>query len=418
MCYDASRTAIGPRSFSRRKDAMKNRIITFLFSMLFLTGAATGAAAQAQCLRTSAEATVMNGDRASARLEAFARAKWAAVEQTAGATVKVQSLVSNFRLVEDAVITKTKGAVTSGKILNERLHDGMLTVDAEICVDPQGAKEAVSDLALNNAVTLFIPARKPGRQGDEYAETNILSETLLGRFIAQGYTVVDAAPAHPSDAAAVEKAVRSGSTLTVRSLMTGYLSNLMIIGSMDYTLSTAKGESIGYGLAMPFNAVTARLTWRVVARNDKTGNLEILAAGADEAKGLANSVEDAAARAMKVLADRLFPVLLEAVGRHIQGSTRKITVEVNGVADLTTMLEVKSFLQNLVWVSQVEESGLSTFVVSYPENPLYLANSMEARGVFRVRRFSPYALAADYLRPAQTHTVDPDKQTREGEHDN
>ena len=393
------------------------RIAAFLCLILFLTCTAVDASDSVQCVRTSGEAAVLKGDSASARLEAVARAKWSAVEQVAGTTVKVHSFVQNFRLVEDAVITTTKGGVKSYKILGERLQDGMLTVDARVCVDPQGAKQAISDLALNHAVTVFIPARKPGRSGDEYLETNILSETLLGHLIHQGFTVIDAAPSHPADAADIEKAVRSGATLTVRSLMAGYLSNLMIIGAVDYSISTAKGENIGYGISMPFNTVTVRLTYRMLAQNKKTGKLEILAAGAQEAKGLANSVEDATARAMKTLADKVSPSFLEAVGRHIQGSTRKVTLEIQGIADLQTMLDVKSILQNLVWVSQVEAMSLSTFIVSYPENPLYLANSLQQHGLFTVKHFSAYSLAVNYLGPPQMDALSEDEQPHEDEHE-
>ena len=209
-------------------------------------------------------------------------------------------------------------------------------------MEPASAREAVSQLGLNNSIALFIPARKPGRSGDEFEETNILSETLIGKLTEQNYTVVDVAPTNALDAKVIENAVRSGNSLTVRSMMYKFLSNLIIIGKVDYTISTKKGENIGYGLSMPFNNVTVRLTYRIIAKNNKTGNMEILTAGTEQAKGLANSVEDAAAEAMKELAQNLAPVILDKVVQYIKGNAKKVAVKVNGVSDIETVMEIKA----------------------------------------------------------------------------
>jgi len=251
---------------------------------------------------------------------------------------------------------------------------------------------------LNNSIALFIPARKPGRHGDEFEENNILSETLIGKLTEQGYTVVDVAPTHAVDAKEIERAVRSGSTLSLRSMMYKFLSNLIIIGKVDYTISTKKGEDIGYGLSMPFNNVTVRLNYRILSKNNKTGTMEILTTGVEQAKGLANNVEDATAQAMKELAQDLTPIMLDKVGQYIQGNTKKIAVQVKGVDDVDKVLEVKQILQSIVWVSAVEEKQMGDFVVSYPENTLYLANSIKQKGNFKIVNFSPYSLALEYLR--------------------
>ena len=53
-------------------------------------------------------------------------------------------------------------------------------------------------------------------------------------------------------------------------------------------------------------------------------------------------------------------------------------------------------LQSIVWVSEVEEKQMGDFIVSYPENTLYLANSIKQKGNFKVVNFSPYSLVLDY----------------------
>ncbi|HRS83151.1 MAG TPA: flagellar assembly protein T N-terminal domain-containing protein [Smithellaceae bacterium] len=375
------------------------KMSSLLFSVLCLICfSAPDGLAQAKCIHAVGEALIVNNDKPSAKMEAVARAKWTAIENVAGTEVKAGSLVQNFTLVEDVMKTKAGGVVKSYQVIDEFVKDDVLNVKINACVEPSQARDAVSQLGLNNSIALFIPARKPGRHGDEFEEKNILSETLIGKLTEQGFTVVDVAPTHAVNARDVESAVRTGRTLSLRSLMYKFLSNLIIIGKVDYTISTKKGEDIGYGLSMPFNHVTVRLNYRILSKNNKTGNMEILTTGVEQARALANSVEDAAAQAMQELAESLTPSLLDKVGQYIQGNTKKIAVQVAGVKDLDTVLEVKGILQNIVWVAGVEEKEMGSFVVSYPENTLYLANSIQQKGSFKIVNFSPYSLTLEYLK--------------------
>ena len=359
------------------------------------------ARSQEKCVNTEAEAAIINNDIPSARLEAIARAKWSAIEQVVGTEIKAQSFVQNFTLVEDVIKTKAGGIVKSFKVIDQKNTADSVNVKINACVEPASARDAVSQLGLNNSIAIFIPARKPGRSGDEFEETNILTETLIGKLTEQSYTVVDVAPTNALDANVIENAVRSGNSMTVRSMMYKFLSNLIIIGKVDYTISTKKGENIGYGLSKPFNNVSVRLNYRIIAKNNKTGNMEILTTGVEQAKGLANNVEDAAAEAMKELAQNLAPAILDKVATYIKGNTKKVAVKITGVNDVDTVLEVKGLLQSIVWVSEVEEKQMGDFIVSYPENTLYLANSIKQKGNFKVINFSPYSLTLDYQKGSE-----------------
>ena len=372
------------------------RRITIIIVLLLLSFVSAPAGmCQEKCVNAQGEAAIINNDLPSAKTEAIARAKWAAIEQTVGTEVKAQSFVQNFTLVEDVMKTQVGGVVKSYKVLDQATKEDIITVKITACVEPAKAREAVSSLALNNSLAVFIPARKPGKRGDEFAETNILSETLIGKLTDQNYKVVDVAPTQAVDALEIEKAVKSGSTMAVRSMMYKFLSNIIIIGKVDYTISTKKGEDIGYGLSMPFNNVTVRLDYRIVAKN-KAGNMEILTAATEQGKGLATNVEDAAAEGLKDLAEKLTPKILDKVASYIQGNVKKVNVKVNGVTDLDTNMEIKNILQNIVWVTGVEDKQMGEFIVSYPENSIYLANSIKQKGNFNVVNFSPYSLTLNY----------------------
>lgn len=347
------------------------------------------------CIDAEGEAIIVNNDIPSAKAEAVARAKWSAVEQMVGVEVKAQSVVQNMALVDDAVSKNIRGFVAGYKLLQQENRRETIWVRINACIEPTKAKDAISSLALNNSVAVFIPAKKPGGIREEYEETNILSENLIGRLTEQGYTVVDVAPTHTLEAKEVENAIKSGNFLTLRSLVYKFLSNILLVGKVDYAISTKKGESIGYGLSMPFNNVTVRLAYRIIAR-DNTGKMVILTAGTEEGKGLAMSVEDATAAGMRELSQKMTPVILEKVSRYIKGVAKKVQVKVTGVNDMSTNFEVKEILQNIAWVANVEEKGIGEFTVSYPENTIYLANSISQKVNFQIVNFSPYSITARY----------------------
>ncbi len=353
------------------------------------------ASAQVKCVDTEGEAAIVSGDAPSAKMEAVARAKWAAIEKVIGVEVKAQSFVQNMTLFDDAVKSEARGIIKNYSLLGFDSKNDIMTVKIKACVEPAKAREAVSSLALNNSIAVFIPAKKP--RSNEYEETNILSEKLIGALKGQDYTVIDIAPTQAADAAEIENAAKTGNTLKLRSLFYRFLSNLLIIGKVDYNISTKKGEDIGYGLSMPFNNVTVRLNYRLVARNGKTGNTEILWSDSAQGKGLANSVTDAAAEAMKDLAEKIGPTIIEKVAGYIQGNVKKITVNIKR-SDFEATTEIKGLLQNIAWVTGVEEKSVNQFIVNYSENSIYLANSIKQKGNFKVVNFSPYTIDLEYQR--------------------
>lgn len=365
--------------------------------------------AQVKCVNSEGESVIINNDVPSAKNEAIARAKWSAIEKTVGVEIKAQSIVQNFAIVDDAVSKNIKGTVQSFNIILEDNRKDTFWVRINACVEPSKAKDALMSMALNNSVAVFIPAKKPkviseysSKHGgyvhtkDRYEDTNSLSETLINKLIQQGYQVVDVAPSHAVDAALIEGALKSGNFMTMRSLMYKFLSNVLLIGKVDYNISTKKGEDVGYGISMPFHSVTVRLTYRLISQG-KSGRNTILASGAEEAKGLAMSVEDAAENGMKALGEKITPMIMEELSKHIQGISKKISVSVKNVPDISANFQVKEALQNTAWVTSVEEKSLGEFTVGYPENVVYLVNSLSQKN-FKINNFTGYSVSMEYKR--------------------
>ncbi|MGB9823158.1 hypothetical protein [Thermodesulfovibrio sp.] len=365
--------------------------IFIIFLMIFFT---CYAEAKIQCVDSEGDAAITGNDIPSAKAEAISRAKWNAVEQVAGIKIKAQTVVQNFILVDDAIVKKTEGVISKYNIKKEWKDRDSYKVILNVCVETNKVDDAVSKLALNNSLAVFIPAKKTKNEYhqlsmNEMEEENILSETLIGALTERGVTVVDVISNNLADARIIENAMKSGNYTSLRAIMYKTLSNLLLIGKVDYTISTKKGEDIGYGLKMPVNSVTATLTYRIVARQTDSNKIIILTSGTEQAKAMASNIDDAAMQSLKTLSEKFVPIVFEKITKYVNSLSKKILVKVEGVSDIDKHFEIKELLQNIAWVTEVEDRGLGEFMISYPENPVYLANSLNQKG-FTVVNFSPF----------------------------
>ena len=398
------------------------RSMTLIGILSLLTVCPGSASAQDTCLSGEGSAAIVNNDVTSAKIEATARARWNALENAVGVEVRAGSVVENAALLDELVSVQAKGTITSSKVLSEKREPDQYHVTVKACIEPSRAEEAIGSLALNNSVAVFLPARRPralldsettvkvsGERStlskvnvsdtkvtEEQEESNILSDNLIEKLLEQGYTVADIAPSGLIDAEAVDKALKSGNFIAMRSLMGKFLSNLLLIGKVDYTVSQRKGDDIGYGIQAPTNRVTVRLTYRLLTRERQSGKLVIAGAGTSEAKGTAASIEDAAAKGMQSLSDKVIPALLDKFARQIKGASRKVTVKVDGLDGVNETFDVKQAINGAAWVSDVQATGIDEFLVTYPENSIYLANSLSRNPRLKLKSFSSYQIRLSY----------------------
>jgi len=371
---------------------MKALVITGIAATLFFTAASTEAYAKPACVRSSGESVIINGDLPSARIEAVNRAKLQAVEQVAGVDVKSRTMVENGALLDDIITTQMRGVVTSYRTLGEKRTDDVLNVDINACIEAMNARTALSALALNTSISLYIPSRKPSTGSKdrwEYEEDNILSQQMTSRLVEQGFRVRDIAETHAFSIKDIDAAFRGGKQAELRSLIYKHLSNSILIGRIEPTVSFNKGEDAGYGIKMPFNTVTARISYRLMSRGSD-GRMIVLAAGTDEAKGLAPAVNDAYAEALKNLSEKFIPAILDKIYSRMREIGSSVKVRIEGIKDPSESLVLREALQKITWVSNVENIGLDEFRVSYPENPVYLANSLSQNGFIIVKYSKDY----------------------------
>ena len=365
------------------------RAVLVTVAAFILTVTTIPAHAKPTCLNISAESIITNNDVPSARIEAINRAKWLATEQVAGVDVKSRTIVENGALLDDIITTQMHGVVSSYRLTYETRTADVLTVGINACIEPVNAKTAISALALNTSFSIYMPARKlpvSGRKSDQYEEDNILSQAITGRLVEQGFKVHDIAESHTLKLRDIDAAFKGEKQAELRSLIYRNLTNSILIGRIEPTVSFNKGDEAGYGIKMPFNNVTARLSYRLMSRGID-GRMIVLAAGTEEANGLAPAADDAYAEALKNLSEKFLPLIIEKIYTRMKEIGANVTVKVEGIKDPSESLVLREALQHITWVSSVENIGLDEFRVSYPENSVYLANSLTQNG-FRIIKYS------------------------------
>ena len=94
---------------------------------------------------------------------------------------------------------------------------------------------------------------------------------------------------------------------------------------------------------------------------------------------------------MRELSDKFIPIIEEKIQARIADISNKVRVKVVGVKDPSETFSIRDLLQQIPWVSGVEEASMDEFQVSFPDNPIYLANSLIRKG-FKIISYSRDAI--------------------------
>jgi len=344
-------------------------------------------------VNASGEAAIFAGDIPSARLEAIARAKWDAIEKTVGVEVKSLTIVHDAALMDETIKKKVSGSVRDFKIQGEGQKNDIYWVKINASVIPANAKETIIELARNTSVTVFIPARFP--DGD-IEESNPFAEGVINNLASQGYQVYDVASSeHTLTANQIEQAMKSNNFLSIRGLVYKYLSNVILIGKIDTTVTGEEGKDIGGGMKLPYNVVTARLTYRLIAGKG-SGQRQVIFSGYEQDKGAGATIKDASFSAVDNLREKASQKINGAVAKHLQENNKKVKVLIENVTDVDTNLSIKEFLQGIAWAMDVKENGLGEFNVEYPEDTIYLAAILSKRKGLKIINFDDFNVKMRY----------------------
>jgi len=338
------------------------------------------------------EASVIGGDRAGAKVEATARAKWDAIEKALGVTTSVKTILHNFALLDEVIKNEVGGFIRDVKVLNVENFQDMVRVKVKGCVYPKEAERALSLISSDTSFSVMIVTKNPGSVVLD--EMNPVTTELVNILNQQGFKVYDFAGNPNVNPYDIENIISQRRFIALRAYMSRVLSGAMIVGKVELVPSTQMGQDIGYGIKSAFNVVTARLTYYLLTRDNQ--GLRIVASGSVSALGRALNQRDAEFKAMEALAKRVGADIMGKIEKYRASKKKVVTVTVKGVRSTKTNFRIKEKLQRVPWVESVEDAGLGRFRVRYLENTVYLANAVERMPELKLISFNATEVVAKY----------------------
>ncbi|GAB7140166.1 hypothetical protein RsTz2092_01140 [Deferribacterales bacterium RsTz2092] len=342
--------------------------------------------AHAVTLDVTGEAQIKNGDTASAKIEAEARAKWMAIEKGSKVKVSVDTIVHDGEMLDESVKSAISATVTDFKITDEGTDKGVYWLTAKATVEPEKANAM---LTKNMSIVVYLPLVKLGGQVEE---THPFSEEVINELIASGFSVTDPVSLGDGNVAKqLLKAVQSNDMGTVRRLVSQYAAGSALIGKVE---AVDKGKDIGYQ-KVNFTIVDGNLSYRVIGAN-ASGAKAILKSGSMQGRGQGSNNDTAVVSLSNNMAKKNASILASEVATTVAGATKKsVQVVLVGNKDMVAFQEFRSVLQSTSWVTNIRETGADTLIVDYPEKTMYLATIISKNGGYHIRKFDDKQILVD-----------------------
>jgi len=339
------------------------------------------------------EADIVSGDMTSAKLQAVARAKWAAMEEASGVRVKSETIVQNAVLVDEAIKNEVTGVIQNYTVTGEEEDGQIYRVMISATIIPEKAKDAVGLLAKNTSISVMIPVVFPDKHIEE---TNILTETVINELTMQQLEVIDIVSTDGTNVKQLDQAMRTNNYMAMRNIAAKHLSGTILVGKVETTATAKEGSDVGYGVSLPFNVVTGRLTYRLLTQNGPS--VRILASGFLAARGMGATLDDATNQMMENMNREVSQKLVSIVMEKLKGANNKsISVQIAGNPTLGDLMELKQMLTYTAWVLEVKERGTDMLTLMYPEKSLYLATAINSKPNYKVIKLTDYSLVVEKL---------------------
>lgn len=367
---------------------MRKLVLTFLAVMVCAVSFAAPVTVTA-----IGEADIVGGDKSSAKMQAVARAKWAAMEEASGVRVKSDTIVQNAVLVDEAIKNEVTGVIQNYSVTGEEEDGQIYRVMISATIVPEKAKNAVGLMAKNTSISVMIPVVFPDKHIEE---TNVLTETVINELTMQQMEVVDIVSTSGASLSLLDNAMRTNNYLEMRNIAAKNLSGTILIGKVETTTTAKEGSDVGYGVSLPFNVVTGRLTYRLLTQQGS--NTRILASGFLSARGMGATLGDATNQMMENMNREVSQKLVSIVMEKIKGANSKsISIQIAENPSLSDLMELKQMLSFTAWVLEVKERGRDMLSVSYPEKTLYLATAINSKPNYKVLKLTDYSIVVKKL---------------------
>jgi len=325
------------------------------------------------------EALIVNNDVPAAKSKAISRAKWMALENVADISVKIDTLIRNSTIADEAIKTELTAKVVDFKILDEGRDLDTYWVDIRVDIDNFDAEYNISTLAKNTSIVVVMPIidiNKKYQYNTEFSQKLIKELTILGfdvKDISQDLNDKDILDR-------INNAIMSENYNMLNFLTSKYFVQNILIGKLKIR---ERSKDVGY-TKISFSIVDGSLDWRLIGHRGE-GRRIVLTSGVYNERGQGSNSDAAMLNLYKNLANNTAYKLASDTAEKVLGvNNRTVTIILAGPKNIRNLYALRNDIQLLPFVLDVRESGTDTIIVTYPEKTYYLAAFLTGAGKYKL----------------------------------
>ncbi len=326
-------------------------------------------------VEATGEAEITANDVTAAKNIAISRAKWAALEKVSEVKIKLDTIISNAELIDEGIKTELSGVIKSYKITDEGRKDNIYWVSINADIEEDNAKDLINDFSKNTSIAIVIP---PILSNGNTVDTAIFNSEVVKKLVDNGFQVIDILQEKNINAD-VNNAIKNNNYDKLKSLTSKYMVNTFLIGNINVV---SKGKNVGYA-NIDFSIVTGDLTWKLLYKKDNS--MVVIDSGSSSARGQGATEIDAINNLLRNMSKNNAVKLSSIVSEKILGvNEKKVIVTIKNDKNLRYLKELKEDLRNIPFILNIEDNGLNSVVVNYPEKTYHLALFLAKNNKYRL----------------------------------
>lgn len=350
---------------------------TFLL-LLFVLTAGTVFAIE---IETSGEALIINDDKASAKAMALSRAKWAAVETVSPAKIKIDTIINNADLADEAVKTELSATIKSYNIIEENVKDNKYIIKIKANVIPEKVENLIDGLSSDTSICVMIAGNMP--ESNSLLFDQSFSSAVISKLEEKGFNV-NLIDYSNITAVSFNAAFNNTTYKNVNNLIKNEVCRNILLGILSII---DMGNNVGYG-TVSFKLVSGELNWKLIEKQNN--KIKILNSGFFSGRSQGATLNNAVVNIYKSMANNTAVKLVSQVSEKVLGDNYKsIRIVLTGTnTAIDDLSQLKNDLKNIPFVLQVKEQDDSSLIVDYPDKAYYLAVFLEKDNKYKVTKLS------------------------------
>ena len=321
---------------------MKQFSRAFLMMMLFSLLAPAAMAQESQTVEAEGVARIIKAQTDIARDKAIADAQRKAVEQAVGVLMSSESLVENYELVSDRILTQSAGYIASYEIADERRDgdDYRVKIRAVIGMgnlqnDVQAIQHVIAQKGNPRMMFLvseeIVGLKTAGVGSADMSQAEVI---LQQAFLDAGFEVIDAATVAQNVNAEMARNAIGGDTASAAAICQRFGADVVILTKAS---ASSSGKILNSDM-LSFQAV-------VTAKAVRADTAAVIASVTEQGKhahidGLAGGAA-AIEKASRTLTAALIPKILEQWRKDVQTATTvQLVISNVSFAQLKTVKEI------------------------------------------------------------------------------